>query len=80
MAAGLTGTPPDCFRCHTVMLGAALTGHDGGVLQVLTKRNLVSDELAATVTKFISENQTHQPGQAAPAPAAAPSPAQPAKR
>jgi hypothetical protein len=40
----------------------------------------VTKELAATVTKFISENQTHTPGQSAPAPAATPSPAQPAKR
>jgi len=43
--------------------------------QVLVRRDLVTKELAATVTKFISENQTHQPGQASPAappPAASP--------
>lgn len=48
--------------------------------KVLVRRSLVTKELAATVTKFISENQTHRPGQPAPASAAAPSPAQPAKR
>ena len=40
----------------------------------------MTKELAATVTKFISENQTHTPGQSVSAPAATPSPAQPAKR
>lgn len=40
----------------------------------------MTKELAATVTKFISENQTHTPGQSISAPAATPSPAQPAKR
>ena len=35
--------------------------------QVLVKRKLVSEDVAANVTKFIAANQTHSPGQAAPA-------------
>lgn len=47
---------------------AAPSNTDNLAAQVLVRRDLVTKELAATVAKFISENQTHQPGQAAPAP------------
>lgn len=41
--------------------------------QVLTKHRLVSEELAATVMKFVADNQTHGPGQTSAAAAPPPS-------
>lgn len=40
------------------------------ILDILQRKGIVSDEVAANVKKFIAENQTH--GSGAPAPAAAP--------